>query len=353
LTFTIIGVCTLMQIYATWFAPDLESILGPLRQARSIEEFEAMARAAQDRAMQIPMLRFGYEPGSGIHPNLVASAFVHDGWFHLIGNMLFLWLAGSALEDRLGRIRFLILYLASAAVAAYAFAAFYDGPPSLLVGASGAVTAVMGAFLIYFFDTRVLLWYWFFNRTGTFRMAAYLVLPLWLGEQVFYAYLQNSGIGTQNIAYTGHIAGFLFGFGVAGLARIAFGPPGVVIERVGNHDDAPVVARADQIDVRYRKCLDAADAKDVGSLRTQASRVIIDLSRANDHERIVELYQAISRRVIQMPLTDAAFLAAATAAEKLNYQRTYLDILEAAQREHPGSRLAPEFRERLASVTRR
>ncbi len=351
LTFALIGVCTLMQVYATWFAPDLESLVAPLRGARSIEELEVLARGIEDQANLVPKLRFGYQPGSGLHPNLIASAFVHDGWFHLVGNMLFLWLTGSALEDRLGRIRFLILYLVGAATASYLFAALYDGPPKVLIGASGAVSAAMGAFLIYFANTRVLLWYWLVMQTGTFRMAAYLVLPLWLGEQLLYAYLQQDQPGISNVAYTAHVGGFLFGFAIAGIARMF----GSSLPADGT-SVAPTAAAApvgSKLDVQYQRCLDAADAKDLPALRTQASHAIIDLGRAGDHQRILELYQAISRKVIQMPLTDAAFLIAATAAQQLDDQRTYVDILQTALREHPGSRLAPELEQRLATVTRR
>jgi membrane associated rhomboid family serine protease len=81
------------------------------------------------------------------------------------------------------------------------------------------VSVLMGAFLVYFSETRILLWYWFLARSCTVRIAAYLVLPLWLGEQVVYAYLQRAEPGISNVGYAAHIGGFVFGLGLALLAK--------------------------------------------------------------------------------------------------------------------------------------
>src|SRR5262245_4225148 len=94
-TIAIIATCTLIQIYASVWAPSPESV-AMLVDASEIERLV-------DR---IPIVRLGYPTGHGLGWRLFTSAFVHDGWFHLIGNMLFLWLAGAALEDRWGRLRF-------------------------------------------------------------------------------------------------------------------------------------------------------------------------------------------------------------------------------------------------------
>lgn len=351
LTFAIVAVCTLVQLYSTLFAPDLDAIRDAMARADSPEELRALVASVDPD--KIPILRFGYEADRGWTFHLITSAFVHAGWLHLVGNMLFLWLAGSALEDRLGRVRFAILYLAGAVVATLCWDRFHEGQATIIVGASGAVSALLGAFLVYFASTRVLLWYWIMMRSGTFRMAAYLVLPLWLGEQVLYAYLQHAETRVDHVAYAAHIGGFVFGLAVALLAKQVFriGSETDELDRLDQSEEV-VVAPANRVDAAYQKCLDAATSKDAGALRTMASRVILDLARAGDDTRIFELYRAISHRLVQRPLTDGAFLAAAKAAQTLNHQRTYVEILECALREQPGSRLAPEFQARLAATRR-
>jgi membrane associated rhomboid family serine protease len=170
-------------------------------------------------AKQIPSFRFGYRTDSGLSYQLVTSAFVHVGWLHLIGNMLFLWLTGAALEDRWGRARFGAFYVAGAVVSALGFAASHSGSAVNLVGASGAVSALMGAFLVFFARTQIHFVYWFGRGVGRFDAVAYVVLPLWLGEQVFFALLASDS-GTASVAFSAHIAGFAFGVVVALVANV-------------------------------------------------------------------------------------------------------------------------------------
>jgi hypothetical protein len=146
----------------------------------------------------------------------VTSAFVHDGWLHLLGNMLFLWLAGAALEDRWGRTRFLAFYAAGAVVSALGFSLTHHGDVANLIGASGAVSALMGAFLVFFARTQIHFVYWIGISAGRFDATASVALPLWLAEQLFYAKFA----GGSNVAFTAHIAGFVFGVVVAVIAKV-------------------------------------------------------------------------------------------------------------------------------------
>ncbi|MBS1123452.1 MAG: rhomboid family intrarane serine protease [Deltaproteobacteria bacterium] len=187
-TIGIIAVCALVQVYAS-----------------------AIAETSDD-----VVLGFGYVTGSGLGTSLITSAFVHGGWLHLIGNMLFLLLAGAALEDRWGAVRFVAFYLLGAAAATLTFDFMYHGEPTLLVGASGAVATTMGAFLVCFARTKITLWYWFYRSTGTFQMAAYLALPLWLAEQLLLTSFERG----SDVAYDAHIGGFAFGSAVALVVRL-------------------------------------------------------------------------------------------------------------------------------------
>ncbi len=127
---------------------------------------------------------YGYIPAEPSPLALFTSMFMHGGWLHLLGNMLFLWLSGGSLEDRWGRVFFLILYLVSGVGATLMHAAMTPHSPLPLVGASGAIAGLMGAFLIRLTTTRIRFFYWILLFRGTFEAPAYVVLPLWLLQQL-------------------------------------------------------------------------------------------------------------------------------------------------------------------------
>jgi membrane associated rhomboid family serine protease len=160
---------------------------------------------------------YGYVPAEPRLLTLFTSMFLHGGWMHLLGNMLFLWLAGGSLEDRWGRVLFLLLYLASGVVAALLHAAMTPHSPVPMVGASGAIAGLMGAFLVRLARTRIRFFYWFLIVRGTFVMPAFVALPLWLLQQFAMA---RSGAG-GGIAVWAHIGGFAFGVLVALVVRLA------------------------------------------------------------------------------------------------------------------------------------
>jgi len=226
-TIALIVACTLVQIYSSAWAPSAGDVTALIEQRAS--EFAAAPDASWETAVaaeieqladRIPIVRLGYPTGTGLSWRLFTSAFVHDGWLHLIGNMLFLWLAGAALEDRWGRLRFAAFYLAGAAAATLCFDALHSGPDTILVGASGAISALMGAFLVFFARMRIYFAYWFWASVGTFELAAYIALPLWLAEQLLSAQLDGAS-GVSGVAFTAHIGGFLFGVAAAAAAKLA------------------------------------------------------------------------------------------------------------------------------------
>jgi len=148
----------------------------------------------------------------------ITHMFLHGGIWHLLGNMLFLWVVGCLLEDSWGRIPFLVFYLAGGVIGGLAHS-FQDTSSTLpLVGASGAIAAAMGAFTIRHFFTKIKLWYFFllFIRPiwGTFYIPAFVFLPLWFIEQVGFHYV-SSYVGGSDVAYMAHIAGFAAGLLVA------------------------------------------------------------------------------------------------------------------------------------------
>jgi membrane associated rhomboid family serine protease len=149
------------------------------------------------------------------------SMFLHAGWLHLLGNMLFLVVFGNNIEDRMRKLPFLLFYLAAGYVAAYGFAAAYSTSTQPLIGASGAISGVLGAYIVLYPRARVwsLVPFLFFIPV---RTPAWLVLGLWFGLQwVYSAGIATPGAGS--VAYLAHVFGFLFGV-LVGFAMRTLGP---------------------------------------------------------------------------------------------------------------------------------
>ncbi|HET7206163.1 MAG TPA: rhomboid family intramembrane serine protease [Terriglobales bacterium] len=145
------------------------------------------------------------------HPKAIAyltANFLHGGWLHLIGNMWFLWLAGFVLEDVWGRPLFTIFYLLSGAAALQFHAWMNAGSVIPTLGASGAVAALMGAFLVRFPKMKIEMVWFVFLRPRRFKAPAYYLLPLWLFMELFYGSLLGSSSG---VAHWAHVGGFAFG----------------------------------------------------------------------------------------------------------------------------------------------
>jgi membrane associated rhomboid family serine protease len=154
----------------------------------------------------------------------VTSLFLHGSWLHLLGNMLFLWIFGNNIEDRFGRLRYLLFYLACGVVASYGFAFTNADSTEVLIGASGAIAGVLGAYLILYPRARVwsLVPFLFFIPL---RLPAWLVLGLWfLLQWVYTAGYAISPAGS--VAYLAHVLGFLVGTLVGLLMRGAEGSRG-------------------------------------------------------------------------------------------------------------------------------
>jgi membrane associated rhomboid family serine protease len=146
------------------------------------------------------------------HPkpiSYVTANFLHAGWLHLIGNMWFLWLAGFVLEDRWGRVIYAIFYLVAGAAALQLYA--WIGGAHVVIGASGAIAALMGAFMVRFGKMKLdMLWLVRLNPVR-FQAEAYWMLPLWLLAE-FWGTIFGQGDG---VAHWAHIGGFVFGVVIA------------------------------------------------------------------------------------------------------------------------------------------
>ncbi len=201
-------------------AEALRSVSGhaPESQEQRAEEqrqLDALVDRLEEAVASNPFMSLGLVPASPKPLAFLTCMFVHAGWLHLLGNMLFFYLSGPFLEDAFGRPLFAGLYLASGIVSSLVHVAAFPTSQAPLVGASGAIAGIMGAFLVRFAWAKIRFFYWLMVWVGTVDLPAWLVLPLWLLEQLFFAGLA----GSSGVAYRAHIGGFAFGFGVALVVR--------------------------------------------------------------------------------------------------------------------------------------
>jgi len=159
----------------------------------------------------IPSVLFGNRelpPGMALVPapvTLLTSMFMHGGWMHLIGNMLFLWVLGDNVEDSMGHVRFVVFYLLCGIAAALAHAATDPASTTPMIGASGAISGIIGAYLVLHPKVRILtLALRFF-----IHLPAFVVLGLWIGLQLINA-AGDDGAG-GGVAWWAHIGGFAAG----------------------------------------------------------------------------------------------------------------------------------------------
>ena len=163
-------------------------------------------------------VRFGTDPSGQAH-TVLSAMFMHGGWLHLFGNMLYLWIFGDNVEDAFGPLKFLLFYLLCGVAAT--FAQYYVSMGSRVpnVGASGAIAGILGAYLLMFPSARVRVLVYH----QVVAMPAILVLGLWIVLQAF------SGIGSiastsqttdqGGVAYMAHVGGFVAGFALTFLFR--------------------------------------------------------------------------------------------------------------------------------------
>ncbi|MEU9316566.1 rhomboid family intramembrane serine protease [Streptomyces sp. NPDC048295] len=139
----------------------------------------------------------------------LTALFVHGSWLHLLGNMLFLYVFGAMTEERMGRLGFTFFYVICGYLALVAYAAAHATSDQTLVGASGAISAVLGAFLYLFPRARVtsLFPFLFFLPL---RFPAWIVLVFWFVLQ--WLAVQGAGDGGPGVAYLAHVVGFALGF---------------------------------------------------------------------------------------------------------------------------------------------
>ena len=142
------------------------------------------------------------------------SMFLHGGWAHILGNALFFWVFGRSIEDSMGSARFLAFYLICGLSAAAVYIAMEPASPVPTIGASGAISGVLGAYLVLYPRVRVKMLFWWLIFIQIFRIPAWIVLLYWFAVQVLTALPSLSQLNpavTGGVAVWAHIGGFLTG----------------------------------------------------------------------------------------------------------------------------------------------
>jgi membrane associated rhomboid family serine protease len=196
-----------------------------------------------ERALAFFYDRWGLVPIYIIHGvelhGLLTSMFLHGGWLHLAGNMLFLWIFGDNLEDRMGHLPFLAFYLVAGLAAGALQIAADPWSRIPMVGASGAIAGVMGGYLLLFPRARVDVFFFFILFFRIIPIPAWIVLGLWFLLQVVNGVTTPGGMG--GVAHWAHAGGFVAGFALALPLWLRLGGP-AFWRRTAGHPPHPVAA---------------------------------------------------------------------------------------------------------------
>lgn len=164
-----------------------------------------------DDALQAFVYRYGVIPREFGWGSALTAMFVHGGWMHLAGNLLSLWIFGDNVEDRMGHGRFLAFFLAAGFFGNVAQTAASPESAVPLVGASGAIAGVMGAYLVLFPYSRILVLIFLLVYIDVVEIPAVVFLAFWFGMQLLSGVGQLANIPGANVGFWAHVGGFVAG----------------------------------------------------------------------------------------------------------------------------------------------
>ena len=204
-TLAIIALCTVVFAWELGVLTGGDAALSAFLEAHGVVPAQLTEALGQGNYLSLPVL------------GVFTSMFLHGGWLHLLGNMLYLWIFGNNVEDRMGRLPFLAFYLFGG-VAAVAGQVLADpGSDAPMIGASGAIAATLGAYLVLYPSARIqsLVFLGFFYQL--IAVPAVLVLGFWFVLQVIdgFGALGVTGASDAGVAFFAHIGGFIAGIVIA------------------------------------------------------------------------------------------------------------------------------------------
>jgi membrane associated rhomboid family serine protease len=173
----------------------------------------------------VPVRIFGDAEGMAVgvpaSVTLLTSMFLHGGWFHLLGNMLYLWIFGNNIEDQLGHLKFVLFYGASGVLATLSHALVDMESQIPMIGASGAISGVLGAYLLLFPHAKVLALLPLGIIMQIVRVPAFILIGFWFFLQFLNGFMSLFAVGGGGVAWFAHLGGFAAGLLLIGLFRPA------------------------------------------------------------------------------------------------------------------------------------
>lgn len=330
LNLAVFGLVTLPQSLAP---PDLNDplLLDYLRAIGAQGGVPVRSILEHVSAYDLLVFRYGFRPGDPSLLTLFSAMFLHAGWMHLAGNMLFLYIYGDNVEHRLGRRNYLLVYLGTGIAATLFFAIFVPGSQVPLIGASGAISGVLGCYFIWFPRNRIKVFVFLFPfLMNTVLVPARWVLGFYLLVDNLIPLLVNGG-GGSGVAHGAHLGGFLAGGALAlGVDRLSglfgSGRSFSFEEEVATDDPsevAPAVSPAEEIArlIAGGRLARAAQLYTSITDRSERSRVATgDLlalgdffQQAADYDRALGLFRRLIAERPHDPAHDRALLGAGRA----------------------------------------
>ncbi len=209
---------------------------------------------------QYVLVNYALNPSEPTPVSVIASMFLHANFFHILGNMMFLWIFGDNVEDKLGHVFYAIFYFACGLGATLAHILSQPDSTIPTLGASGAISGVVGAYVVMFPHAKVKLLVWFYFFIHVFMVPAFWWIGFWFAQQLIFGVLDISGKG--GVAYWAHIGGFVAGAGFGALAKYLVAP-GRFVEATGTVHATPQtreIVEGSFRDVEYAEESDATHA---------------------------------------------------------------------------------------------
>ena len=293
-------------------------------------EWKDLRSVYESKRSQLTSLNYGFIPAKKSFLTSLTYMFMHASTGHLFGNMVFLWIVGCMLEMGLGRLRYSGLYIIGGLFAVWVFWLIYMNSTVPLVGASGAIAGLMGAFAVLFGRKRVKIFYSLGIYFNYLRIPAIILLPIWVGNEFFQLFFG----GASHVAYAAHIGGLIGGalFGFICL-KFALGFDHDVIAEAPVDEIAPLIEKAlkhiGELDMeRGRQLLEKVLAKEPENIdalthlfnvykldpddekfHNVTKKLIFELTRSyNTYQKAHDIYQEYIRHTSQARLTPQLYI---------------------------------------------
>lgn len=247
----------------------------------NIELIEQREKIINEEVSQISSRKFGLIPAEPLSIGLISHQFMHGGFMHLLGNMVILLLVGMTVEQLLGSFNYILFYLLAGLMGGITYCLVHGGSYISLVGASGAISGVMGMYVAAYGMKKIRFFYWIAFVFNYFRASALLILPIWIGKELFDYFFTDS-----NVAYSAHAGGMVVGALLVFIGKISWLK---VDEDILENKDEDLEFRK-KIQLAYQSISNA----DFDSARTQLWR--LQKQYPNDPRVLDQLVQLESQR---------------------------------------------------------